>query len=365
MNQTHKKIRAAVRRDRAEIYILTSLLAFAVTVIATRVFLEVSGYPQIGNDVLHIAHALWGGLLLMIAAFLPIAYANRWAIQASALLGGVGTGLFVDEVGKFITRTNDYFFPPALSLIYGLILLNVLVYLTFRRSREHDPRTAMYHVFDWLQDAWDEDLDTAEAARVQAHLAVARQSERSEIVILANAVSAYLENEKEHLLAAEPDIWKRFNRWVDRTGKRLGRRRHRTVISVLLILWTVLLIRYVVVLTQGGTTLCSQVVQWRGVLIALQGLIGGIMLLALVVWLVSDEKWGLKLAAGGFLVSLVALQTLYFYISQFSAITATLLQLACLQIVLTYNRWYLRNGHSIAERMEEITDGALGSLLDE
>lgn len=344
MNHTHKKIRAAVRRDRAEIYILTSLVAFAVTVIATRVFLELSGYPQVGNDVLHIAHALWGGLLLMVAAFLPLAYANRWALQASALLGGIGTGLFIDEVGKFITQTNDYFFPPALSLIYGIVLLNVLVYLTFRHSREHDPRTAIYHVFEGLQDAWDEDLDTAEAARIEAQLAVARQSERSEIVTLANAVSAYLENEQEHLLAAEPDIWKRFNRWVDRTGRRLGRHRHRTIIASLLILWPVLVIRYVVVLSQGGTTLSSQIVQWRGVLLALQGVVGGVMLLALVVWLVRSEKWGLKLAAGGFLVSLIALQTLYFYISQFSAITVTLLQLVCLQVLLTYNRWYLRKG---------------------
>jgi hypothetical protein len=343
MNHTHRKIRAAVRRDRAETYILTSLVAFAVTVIATRVFLELSGYPQISNDVLHIAHALWGGLLLIIAAFLPLAYANRWALQASALLGGIGTGLFVDEVGKFITQTNNYFFPPALSLIYGLVLVNVLVYLTFRRYREHDPRSAMYHAFEVLQDAWDEDLDTAEAAHVEAHLAIARQSERSEIVTLANAVGAYLENEKEHLLAAEPDMWKRFNTWVDRVGKRLGRRRHRTLISVVLILWTVFVIRYVVVLVQGGTGLSSQVVQWRGVLTAFQGVIGGTMLLALTVWLVRSETWGLKLAAGGFLVSLVVLQTLYFYISQFSAITATLLQLACLQILLTYNRWYLRN----------------------
>jgi len=38
---------------------------------------------------------------------------------------------------------------------------------------------------------------------------------------------------------------------------------------------------------------------------------------------------------------LVALQTLYFYLSQFAAITATLLQLAFLQILLTYRRWYL------------------------
>ncbi len=37
------------------------------TVIATRVYLELTGYPQLGNSVLHIAHALWGGLLLIIA----------------------------------------------------------------------------------------------------------------------------------------------------------------------------------------------------------------------------------------------------------------------------------------------------------
>jgi hypothetical protein len=343
VSHRHKKVRSAVRRDRAENYVLTSLVAFAVTVIATRVFLELSGYPQIGNDVLHIAHALWGGLLLIVAAFLPLAYANRWAIQTSALLGGVGIGLFIDEVGKFITQTNDYFFPPALSIIYGFILLNVFVYLAFRRPRKPDPRTAMYHALDRLRDAWDGDLDTAEAARIEAQLAIARQSERTEIVALADAVSTYLRNEREHLATAEPDIWKRIITWVDGIGKRLGRRMHRTIISVLLILWMVFVISYIAVLIQGGTNLSSQVVQWRGALIAIQVVIGGLMVFALFAWLTRNEERGLKFAVGGFLFSLVALQTLYFYISQFSAITATLLQLAFLQILLAYNRWYLRN----------------------
>jgi len=126
-------MRAAVRRDRAAEYLLTSLVAFAVSVILTRVYLHVTGFPQLGNRVLHIAHALWGGLLLMVGALLPLALANRWALQISALLGGIGTGLFIDEVGKFITQTNDYFFAPALSLIYAFVLLNVLVYVYFRR----------------------------------------------------------------------------------------------------------------------------------------------------------------------------------------------------------------------------------------
>jgi len=343
INHKHKKTRVAVRRDRAEDYILTSLLAFAVTVIVTRVFLELSGYPQIGNDVLHIAHALWGGLLLIVAGFLPLAYANRWAIQASVLLGGIGIGLFIDEVGKFITQTNDYFFPPALSIIYGFVLLNVFVYLTFRHPRKQDSRAAMYHVFDELQDALDGDLDAAEAARIETQLAIARQSDRTEIVALANAIDDYLQKEKEYLAAAEPDVWKRIITWVDALGKRMGRRMHRTIILALLILWVVFVISYIAVLIQGGTNLSNQVVQWRGVLLVIQAVISGSMIFALIAWLTGNEERGLKFAVSSFLFSLVALQTLYFYISQFSAITATLLQLAFLQILLTYNRWYLRS----------------------
>ena len=64
----------------------------------------------------------------------------------------------------------------------------------------------MYHVFDELRDAWDGDLDTAEAARIEAQLAIARQSERTEVVTLVNAIGAYLQAQWEHLSASEPDI---------------------------------------------------------------------------------------------------------------------------------------------------------------
>jgi hypothetical protein len=344
-----KKTRSPVRRDQAESYLLTSLVAFAVTVILTRGFLELSGYPQIGNDVLHIAHALWGGLLLIVAAFLPLAYANRWAIQASALLGGIGIGLFIDEVGKFITQTNDYFFPPALSIIYGFVLLNVFVYLAFRRPRKRDPRAAMYNVFDRLHGALDGDLDTAEAARIEAQLAIARQSERTEIVTLANAISTYLQKEKGLLSATEPGLWKRAVIRMEAFGLRLGRRTHRTIISMCLILWVILVIGYIAVMALGTdldsriVNLDSQVVQWRGPLIAIQVVIGGLGIVAVIAWLTGNEERGITFAVGSYLLSLVALQLLYFYLSQFSAITATLLQLAILQILFAYRRWYLRD----------------------
>ena len=79
--------------------------------IATRLFLQLTGYPQIGGTTLHIAHAVWGGLLLYVAALLPLILANRWALYLSAGLNGLGAGLFIDEVGKFITRDLNYFYP--------------------------------------------------------------------------------------------------------------------------------------------------------------------------------------------------------------------------------------------------------------
>jgi hypothetical protein len=347
MADKRKKIRSAVRRGRAESHLLACLVAFAVTVIVTRVYLELTGYPQIGNSVLHIAHALWGGLLLFVAVLLPLVLANLWAIRASALLGGMGIGLFIDEVGKLITQTNDYFFPPALSIVYGFLLLVVFAYLYFRRPHTQDPRQALYGALEGLHDALDGHLDTEEAASIEAQLAVARRSDRNEIVSLANAISDYLQEEKRHLQAAEPGYWKRAVTQVDRMGRRLGRRLHRSIISVLLILSVIFVIGYIAVLIQGGTYLDSQVVQWRGALIATQTTIGALMIVAVLLWLTRNEDRGLKFAVLGFLLSLVALQTLYFYLSQFSAITATLLQLGFLQILLAYRRWYLSDDTSI------------------
>lgn len=96
--------RTPVKRSLASKYILMMVVTFAATVVITRYYLEWTGYPQIGGGELHIAHLLWGGPALLIASLLPLIFANRRTYHWAAVLSGVGVGLFIDEVGKFITN---------------------------------------------------------------------------------------------------------------------------------------------------------------------------------------------------------------------------------------------------------------------
>jgi hypothetical protein len=41
---------------------------------------------------------------LFIASLLPLIFANRRVYDWAAVLSGVGVGLFIDEVGKFIQK---------------------------------------------------------------------------------------------------------------------------------------------------------------------------------------------------------------------------------------------------------------------
>src|SRR5918911_1369442 len=112
---------AAARDFEAGTYLQGFLVAAVAAILLTRLFLRLTGFPRLGGGGLHIAHMLWGGLLLAV-----IGKRTKWL---AALVGGGGFGLFIDELGKFITADNDYFFQPTIALIYTLL---VLLFLAFR-----------------------------------------------------------------------------------------------------------------------------------------------------------------------------------------------------------------------------------------
>jgi hypothetical protein len=145
-------LRRPVKRESSGQYMIFVLVSFAVSVSATRLFLSLSGYPQIGGGEVHIAHVLWGGLLLFIATLLSLLISNRQAYKTAAILAGAGIGLFIDEVGKFITQRNDYFYPAAAPIIYIFFMFTVMLLLQIRRQEKATARAELCRVLETLQD---------------------------------------------------------------------------------------------------------------------------------------------------------------------------------------------------------------------
>lgn len=127
------------------------LVSGIVSVLVIRWALALTGYPKLGGGGLHIAHMLWGGLLMLIALVLLLLFLERRVHRAAAIVAGLGFGTFVDEVGKFITADNNYFFRPAVAIIYVVFVALFLLTRAVMSERALTPGEALANAMDVLE----------------------------------------------------------------------------------------------------------------------------------------------------------------------------------------------------------------------
>lgn len=348
-----------VERDEAQDYLLLSLVSFGSTVIIVRLFLQITGYPQIGSGTLHIAHLLWGGLCLFAAVLLVLIWDNPGALRSAAVLSGVGIGLFIDEVGKFITQSNDYFFPPAAPIIYGFFLVTVFLYLYIRRPDELEPEHAMVLALEKLQDAVYSDLEEDDIKALENNLNLACQAERQEILNLANLLYEYVQEGNVPFTDTTPRYLTRLENFTTIWGLKLGRDWHRVlillglvIISISALVTVATLIWVAVSPTDTAQTILADLaaestktdtssVIGQYLRVIMQVIIGVIAISAIYFILRDEERRGLTTALVAVILSLTALQLITFYIDQFAAIIPTLFQFCFLLLILAYRHWYM------------------------
>ncbi|MGH2402252.1 MAG: hypothetical protein ACRDE6_06035, partial [Candidatus Limnocylindria bacterium] len=336
-------VRRPVRREGAERYLLVTLVSFAATVILTRWFLTLTGFPQIGGGDLHIAHALWGGAALFAAAILPILLAGRFVYLTSALLAGIGIGLFIDEVGKFITAENDYFYPAAAPIIYATFLLAVLVWLRARRPHDPDPRSQLLTALELLEETVESDLQRTERDKLRERLtSAAARGPRAEQRRLATDLLAFVEAE-ELLVAPDPvdrlgglrATWRsRADRWLGGRGLRMA----------LLVALLVTGIGQILALIGIGSEVRldpdqgpSAFTRFQLVHLAVEGAAGALLVAGgALITVAGRHRLGWTLAYFGLLVALTLGDLISFYIRQFDSIEVAFWHLLLLVAVVAY-----------------------------
>ena len=166
-----------VRRIDATNQFEIFFVSAVATILLVRAILAASGWPQLGGGKIHFAHLLWGGIGMLLGIILLIALEGRLWGLLGALAAGIGFGLFIDELGKFITSDNDYFFQPVVAIIYVVFVGLFFLFRWLGSVRHLSSQTALVNAFDYAKEAVLRDMDEGERAEALRLLAQADQTD--------------------------------------------------------------------------------------------------------------------------------------------------------------------------------------------
>ncbi len=372
-----------VKRYRSEQYVFISLVAFALTVILLRLILKLTGYAQIGNDTVHIAHVLWGGLGLFAGCLVLLVFSNRWALYLGAVLCGAGVGLFIDEVGKFVTQTNNYFTPAAAPIIYALFLATVLVYLRVRRPAARDVRGEMYRALEQMSGVVDHEMSRHDLNALSHRLELVRTSAKDPATReLAAAMLAYVEGERPRIVEPQPGRMQCALQNTSACARRVFTRpRLRAFLVVTLVLGGIYAVLDMTLLaflalapSSGATDLLHSLVSpgelaalgdkiWFTVRAVLEGSVGLAMIAAGVLIGLGREWRGLSVAVAALIVDLTVVNLLVFYQDQDKALIGIAVEYVVLVAAFSYRRIYLEDEAEEAGRAERAAEAALAKAL--
>ena len=346
-----------VEREKATRYMLISLLSFVATVSLVRSFLALTGYPQLGSGTLHIAHVLWGGLILYIAAVLPLIYLNPRIHLVGAILSGVGVGLFIDEVGKFTTRQYDYFFPAAAPIIYVFFLLVVILVIMIQRPTAVDGRAELVQTLELVREQLYRPLDPVERAHIEQDLRQVMDTDTNlQYKEMARQLLEMVQSDPRSVPDKTPVWWLRI---AEQSEYWLTEKRLSWLLGVGMALLGLFTLKNPLQLWLEQTMPSSVFVAFLrahagrqlaamdapGIFntrLILEVLIGLLLLVSVGFLIAGRKRVAFDLGYFSLLLSLTVLGMLLFYFEQFSAVLIVGFQFIVLFGVMYYRRKYLK-----------------------
>jgi hypothetical protein len=188
----------------------TFFICAVSTILCIRTELWLTNYPQLGGHGLHIAHLLYGGALMVTALAFLLTLLGRRVRWVAAVIGGIGFGFFIDELGKFITADNNYFFKPAAGLIYLVFIGLFLASRAYQRRRGLNESERVRNVFELIAEASIGPWQAGSRAKALALLGEVEASNplREPLLALADGIAAAPD--------LKPPFWTRWGEAIAR-----------------------------------------------------------------------------------------------------------------------------------------------------
>jgi len=202
-------VRRVTAMQDFEVFFVSSV----ATILLVRAVLTATGWPQLGGGKIHFAHLLWGGIGMLLAFVLFMAMQGRLWDFLATLSAGIGFGLFLDELGKFITSDNDYFFQPAVAIMYVLFVVLFFLFRWLGRVDRMGPETALVNSFDFAKEAVMRSMNKGE--RDEALYVLGRADQADPMVRALSTVLGGVHPPATSSNAAAR-AWNRFHAWYQR-----------------------------------------------------------------------------------------------------------------------------------------------------
>lgn len=150
------------KRLNASRFLLDFIFWAILSLLVTRFFLNITDYPVIGRGIWHISHVLLGGFLMLIGILFLLTSFGKRIRHFSGIICGIGWGLFIDEIGKYITLDNNYLFRPAIIFIYLSFILLFIIYRLLEKTEIKSTLSLWHELFENFEEIIDHDLEKRE-----------------------------------------------------------------------------------------------------------------------------------------------------------------------------------------------------------
>lgn len=324
MRRRRPLLRLGLPRDPSSSSHITGFLVITLaTVILTRLLLGLTGFPQLGGGGVHVSHVLWGGLLMALAFIVLMTFIGPVVRRVAVLLAGVGFGLFIDEIGKFVTADYDYFWEPTAALIYLVVIGLGLFADVLQRRHPREPAEFLAAAADQAVAGLAGGFSARERTRARWYLS------RAGDVPGADEVRALLDA-VEHDAVELPDPIGATSQWIVRASRWLVRARWVPWVTV-----AVLVLTSVVTLVRGiyGWSASDDEPVWLVVGIVLSGFASTAFAAVGLVRVRTDREAGYRWFRRAVLVALLVTQIFLFRLSPWDATIGLLIDLVILAVV--------------------------------